>query len=316
MQATKSSDRNKIYMCFLIHRINGNITLFITFVTMKTVIIADAGGTKIAWAVIRSGQSAPVMLETQGFSPLLSPPSLLQQVVSDTILPVIEDGSPVAVYYYGAGVVDERAASIVREGLALLGASEVEVASDMLGAARATLGSRAGVAAIMGTGANSCLYDGSDIIDNIPSMGYIIADEGSGASLGKRFVADLFQRRLPQAVVEAWNERVGLSRADILDRVYRAPGAQAFLASLAPFIHSMMEWEEVSRLVDREMDAFFERIIVPYDTPVREVGLVGSIAAHFTDRVEAAAHRHGFNVSKIVPSPIDALVEYHTEKIS
>jgi len=190
-------------------------------------------------------------------------------------------------------------------------AKQVEAHSDLLGAARALCGHNYGIASILGTGANSCLYDGEVIAQNTPALGYILGDEGSGAVLGRRFLNALYKGVLSEKIKADFEAATGLTMADIIDRVYRQPHANRFLASLSEFIHSHLDDEAVRQIVIGNFDDFFQKNIVPYNRRDLPVNFVGSIAWHYQSELQASAARQGFTLGTVLQSPIEGLLRFH-----
>ena len=191
----------------------------------------------------------------------------------------------------------------------------VEVAGDLLGAARALCGSTSGIACILGTGSNSCFYDGKTIVKNVPPLGYILGDEGSGAALGKLFMNGIFKGRLPEAVRELYLREENLTYQEIIERVYRKPLANRFLASTAQFINRHLDLPELEALVQQNFELFFERNVCEYVCyGVKKVSAIGSIAYHFRNVFEKAAAKFGFEVDKVEKSPIRGMLAYHQSK--
>ena len=188
-------------------------------------------------------------------------------------------------------------------------ARQVEAHSDLLGAARALCGHNYGIASILGTGANSCLYDGRRIIANTPALGYILGDEGSGGVLGKLFLHELYKGVLSEKICSEFEREYGLTMADVIQRVYREPMPNRFLASLAPFIHRHLSDDAVRQIVIRNFRDFFRYNIRPYGLSDMPVSFVGSIAFHFRDQLTEAALAENFRLGKILQSPIEGLVE-------
>ena len=194
---------------------------------------------------------------------------------------------------------------------ALPEAMGIEAHSDMLGAARALCGRKSGVASILGTGANSCLYDGEQIVQNTPALGYILGDEGSGAVLGKRFLHDLYGGRLSDALRADFETETGLSLPVIIDRIYRQPLANRFLGSFSEFIQNHIHQPAVRNLVIDNFCAFFACHIAPYGRRKLPVSCVGSIAWYFKDELCEAARLEGFKLGTILQSPMPGLIKYH-----
>ncbi|MBD5213858.1 MAG: ATPase [Bacteroidales bacterium] len=276
-------------------------------------IIADAGSTKTTWAITDSNDGSTIMARTSGLNPAVMTPDAITGIIAAELLPVLPSDTVEAIYYYGAGVVTDLHRDTIRSALSAIHCQTIVVESDMLGAARSLLGHKPGIAGILGTGSNSCLYDGSQIVSSIPPLGYILGDEGSGASIGKRFVADLFKGLLPAEVIELWQDDNALSMGEVIERVYRRPGANRFLASLMPLIKKASRIEAVSDLIRDEFDRYFTRNIDRYGRPDLPLGFTGSVAHHFSPwlRSVAAAHRHP--LPAICPDPMPGLIAYHAD---
>ncbi len=208
------------------------------------------------------------------------------------------------VCFYGAGCTKEKAPLLqgVLQSL-FTSASVVEVGSDMLGAARALLGDEEGIACILGTGANSCLYDGHDIVANVSPMGFILGDEGSGAVLGKTFI-NLLYKDGHDDMREKFERKTGLTAATIIQRVYREPTPNRFLASLAPFIKENMDKCWVQKMVINEFRNFFRRNVAHYNRRDLPCSFVGSIAFHFERELRIAAYSEDYKVGKILKEPL------------
>ena len=272
-------------------------------------LIADCGATKIEW-IVADGDTVVDRVVTEGINFSQTGVKPLSE-----ILDTLDVGTVDAVYFYGAGclggIIDE-----VRNMLsARFAGADVEVASDMLAAARALCGREAGIACILGTGANSCLYDGNTIVDNVPALGYILGDEGSGAVLGRNMLNMVFKRRLSPEVTAAFEDRYGLTAGDVIARTYRGERPAAFLASFAPFINEYIGDSDVERMVVESFEAFFRNNVCAYDGHDRLlVNFTGSIAANFSRQLADAARRAGCTIGLVTPSPSAGLVAYHSAK--
>ena len=308
----------------------------ITFAVMK--LIADSGSTKTDWVLIRDN-AVVGRYQTQGINPFHQSEDNILNILRSELLTQLSLSTiphplstihhplstihhqlstihhpPLTIHYYGSGVRPELEEVMQRLLLsAFPSATFVEAHGDLLGAARAVVGSQEGIACILGTGANSCLYDGRQIIQNTPPLGYILGDEGSGAVLGKRFLNALYKGFIPASLVTGFQEDIGMDMSAVIARVYREPMANRFLASLSPFISRHIDVPEVRQLVVDNFCDFFRRNVVQYDRRDLPVGFVGSIAWHYEDQLREAASQEGFIVGRVLKSPIDGLVAYHTE---
>ena len=281
------------------------------------ILIADSGSTKTDWC-LTDPHGTLARCSTQGINPF--------QQEKDTITSILKDElaahlpcSPEAIariYFYGAGCRDEMIPIMANTLRGIFPqARTIEVNSDLMGAARALFASSDGIACILGTGSNSCLYAGGQIIDNISPMGYILGDEGSGAVLGKRLVNALYKRQLPQHLISLFEHETQLTLTSIINKVYRQPLANRFLASLAPFVSRHLDEPSLQQLVTDNFNDFFVKNINPYHDTGLPVGAVGSIACHFSTQLKTVAAAHGYHVRNIITNPIEALTDYHREKL-
>ncbi|MFW5510342.1 MAG: ATPase [Prevotella sp.] len=276
-----------------------------------SILIADGGSTKIDWTVV-SGISQKTF-RSPGINPVLWDIGKIEQMLHEglphEILSDVE-----SVYFYGAGCLG-RSAEKMQEALMRVVAhdAEIEVESDLLGAARALFGNERGIACILGTGSNSALYDGKEIISNIHPLGYILGDEGSGASMGKHFLNALYKGRLPESLREDFETETGLTYDDVIDHVYRQPMANKFLASLVIFVSKRRK--ECAELLNEEFDNFIEKDILPYNHCELPVGIVGGVGYEFHEELKEIFLRHGLKLNKVVARPMENLVDYHLRMI-
>ena len=274
------------------------------------ILIADSGSTKTDWA-LQSASGALVRFHTQGINPFHQDRAVIAGIFRQELLPQLDPEKVSRVCFYGSGVRPELEpvmTSLLQETFPQV--EQVEAHSDLLGAAHALCGHNYGIASILGTGANSCLYDGRHIISNTPALGYILGDEGSGGVLGKLFLHELYKGVLSEKIHSEFEREYGLTMADVIQRVYCEPMPNRFLASLAPFIHRHLSDEAVRQIVIRNFRDFFRYNIRPYGLSDIPVSFVGSIAFHFRGQLAEAAQAEGFRLGKILQSPIEGLVEY------
>ena len=189
---------------------------------------------------------------------------------------------------------------------------EVEVSTDMLAAARGLCGHQAGIACIMGTGSNSCYYDGEKIVQNVSPLGFILGDEGSGACLGKLLVGDLLKNQLGAELKEEFLSQYNLTPADIIDRVYRKPFPNRFLASLSPFLAQHIDNPGIRNLVLGSFKAFLKRNVMQYDYNNTPVHFIGSVAFYYQEVLSQAAYETGICLGTILKSPMEGLIAYHS----
>ena len=251
-------------------------------------------------------------VKTAGINPYYQEEADIATTIGGELVPALGGVMVDRVYFYGAGCAFEEKNRQVARAINRFIPAPVEVASDLMAAARALCGDRPGIACILGTGSNSCLYDGRRIVEQVSPLGFILGDEGSGAVLGKLFVGDCLKRQLPEALAREFMERYELTPALLLDKVYRRPFPNRFLASLSPFIHEHLSEPSVYRMVYESFRSFFIRNVRMYTGyQAYEAGFVGSVAYHYQEVLRAAASSVGVGVGAIMREPMDALARYH-----
>ena len=276
-------------------------------------IIAESGATKTDWRLITDdGQVRSA--SGPGLNPSVLDSEQIGRIVGTVIPQLNPEGKSVEeIFFYGAGLVSEAAASPLLEAFDMwCPFARVEFHTDMLAAARALFGNGSGVVAIMGTGSNSCLYQNGEIVRNIRPGGFILGDEGSGAALGKAFIADYVKGLLPEHLGKDVEQEYGLDYQTIVRKVYREPAPSAFLASFAPFLVGRMQDEYVSGLIEKCLEEFVTRSLARYGV-CRQVGVVGSFGCACEEYLRRIGERQGLEFTVFLKSPIDRLVEYHTK---
>lgn len=275
------------------------------------IVIADSGSTKTDWCLGHTKADRKT-IQTAGINPFHQSPDEIERIITSTLVPRSGDTAEITtVFFYGAGCIPEKAPVVGNILSQNFPQAEIFVESDLLGAARALCGTSEGIACILGTGSNSCAYDGKQIIAHIPPLGYILGDEGSGAVLGKRLVSDCLKHRLPDDLCRLFFEEYGLNPALIMDRVYRQPLANRFLASLTPFLSANRHRPEIHSLLVSGFTDFFRRNVMQYAYEKVPVHFTGSIAYHFQAEVKEAAQASGILTGNILKSPLEGLVHYH-----
>lgn len=280
------------------------------------IIIADGGSTKTNWCLLDDNQKK-IYFNTEGYNPYF--------VGSDYIVNSLKKGLPQdlpldkikEVNYYGAGVHNEEKAKIVEEAFRVLFPNaKIEIGHDLLAAARALLGKEAGFAAILGTGTNSCIYDGNEITHNINSAAYILGDEGSGSYIGKKLLTDFVRDLMPSDVSKVFFDAYKLTPDEIMDNVYTKPLANRFCASFSKFVYdNNVNIEYTRKIVDDSFEAFFSNLVSKYpDYQNYTFNCIGSVGYNFRNVLEEKAAQYGMKVGKILRSPIDDLVKFHIER--
>jgi glucosamine kinase len=275
-------------------------------------LIADAGATKIQWVVVHENVASEPM-ETAGFNPYFMGSDILVDILEKDLVPFIKVEAIRQVFFYGAGCSTVQKCGVVDDAInSVFDRVDCEVYHDLLGAARALFLHDKGIACILGTGSNSCLYDGRDILENVPSLAYLFGDEGGGAYLGKLFLTDYLKKRLPADLSATFDQHYHYSLENILDSVYNKPHPNRFLASFATFLGDHMEEDYVRELLRRNFEDFLNEQVMKY-TGYKEVplGIVGSVGFHFREILRQVVSAYGLEIKTILKNPIEGLVKFH-----
>ncbi len=280
--------------------------------------IIDSGSTKSSWVFI-DRNSEKYEFKTAGFNPYYQNSEEIYLALLKDLLPLLPKSEAVEeLYFYGAGC--ERASQKVIVAIGLEKAfptAAIHVDHDMLAAARALFGNTPGIACIAGTGANTCYYDGKKIIENIYSPGLSLADEGSGGFLGKMLARDYIRKALPEHLMQKFEDFTPDRLEDIMDKVYKKPFPNRYLASLAPFVVINQEDPYMFQLAYENFEQLFSKCIQRYEKhktlPIR---FIGSIAANLRPVLDSVAQDKGLKIDFVVANPMDGLVEYHMQKIT
>jgi glucosamine kinase len=275
------------------------------------ILIADSGSTKTNWRFI-SSQGVIKQAQTAGFNPYHHNADVLEKELENVLIPQLKDDVR-QVYYYGAGCSSreniQKVSGVVK---AVFPDAYVEINNDLLAAARALCGHEKGIACILGTGANSCLYDGKEIIENAPALGYILGDEGSGAYLGKQLLVAFVRNELSPEIMERLIKRFDISKETILTNVYQGNSPVKYMASFSKFIFQNLKSPELYHMVYEGLELFFKNNIMKYEgyneLPVH---FTGSVAFYYGNILRQVAADLQVNVRNITEDPIAGLTLYH-----
>ena len=277
-------------------------------------VIVDSGSTKADWRFITDPANI-VAHSTQGFNPFLHDSDYVWEVLKTTLLPKIEAEKVQKVVFYGAACSSPERCAIIEVALRrCFETAEIQVEHDLLACARASLQDQPGVSCIIGTGSNSCAYDGQRITDNITNLGYFLGDEGSGGHLGKLLIQAYFYREMPADILKVFEDTYQMDKAAIISEIYgKAPNV--FLASFAKFMSEHKAHPFVQDLVNDAFEVFVKRHICKYTQHLHyPIAFVGSIAFHFKDILQTVLNRHALQLGQIIQKPIDPLVNYHLKE--
>jgi N-acetylglucosamine kinase-like BadF-type ATPase len=277
------------------------------------ILIADSGSTKTDWRLLE-GDLEISRVQTKGFNPYYQNIGEMVAEVESALIPFIETEFVETIYFYGAGCSTAERQKKVSDALSpSFPKAKIAVHSDLLGAARAASGNASGIVCILGTGSGSCRYDGEKIIENIPSLGFILGDEGSGAWLGKKMVTDFLRGHMPEHCMEIIRKELLIDKEIILEQVNHKPMPSRYLAGFAKFISEHIDQTYFYKLIFDSFTAFAENYIIRYDHYAdTKCHFVGSIAYYNQGVLENVAKYNGFAIGNIIKSPIDGLTYYHS----
>ena len=302
------------------------------------ILIADSGSTKTDWTLLhminpRVGNEVIASFQTQGITPIHQTPDVIRKILGQELMSqlstfpraqlinssskVLETPllSNIKVYFYGSGCTPAHVPMMKQMLSEVFAPQNVEVHSDLMAAARALCQREAGIGCIMGTGSNSCLYDGEQIVQNTPALGYILGDEGSGSVLGRMFMNSIFKNPQFADVRDDYLKVTKQTQSDIIQKVYREPMGNRFLASTSLYIEKHLGNQLLRQLVIDNFRTFFRNNLQPYQRRDLPVGVVGSMAFHYREQLEEAAGLEGYTLGTILKSPMEGLIAYHSEEV-
>ena len=275
------------------------------------ILIADGGSTKTEWRTVEEGKSgAPIF--SAGINPYFLSSGEIYQLISHDF-ESLSGRLPEKIWFYGTGCNSDAKNSKVREALsALFPGSSIFVGSDLLGAARSLCQDKPGIACIMGTGSNSCYYNGTGIVSNVAPLGYILGDEAGGAVLGKKLLSAVLKKQVPPELIEVFFDTYKLSPSEILDCVYMKPFPNRFLGQFAKFISANISYPELQVIITTSFEDFIVKNVLQYpESKDYPVNFTGSIAFHFRSFLEERLSSNNLKTGKISLSPADDLVRFH-----
>jgi glucosamine kinase len=279
------------------------------------ILIADSGSTKTEWKLTGHNARALNTCMTGGINPF--------HQSSEEILFSLKEGFTLdiqkidEIHFYGAGCANEEKNNLVKTALsAYFNLKNITVDSDLMGAARSLCGTKPGIACILGTGSNSCLYDGKKIIDNVSPLGYIIGDEGSGAVLGKQLIGNILKNQMSERVTKLFFQEYNTDRAEILDHIYKRPLANRYLAQHTRFLSKYIDIKEIEEFVIQSFDSFIKRNLLQYNNILHlEINFTGSIAFYFQEQLKKALNKNNLTSGQITQAPMKGLEKYYAQQI-
>lgn len=277
-------------------------------------LIAESGSTRTEWALVEDNHLVQRVFN-EGLNPFFQTRREISRSVRLGLPESFFKKKLDQVYYYGAGCSSYEKKNILGASLVAQFKTPIQVESDLLAAARGLFKCESGIACILGTGSNSCFYDGKIVVKNVKAAGYILGDEGSGAVLGKLFLADLLKGLAPKELASEFHEKFRISANDVMESVYNLPFPNRFLGTIAYFLGDYMDNEYVYNLLTNNLRSFFNRSVCQYDYMNYPIRFVGSLAYAYSDTLRKVAREFGVEIDVIEETPMNGLIEFHSMNI-
>jgi len=275
------------------------------------ILIADSGSTKTTWCLADTSQKGKQYIQTSGINPYYQKEEeILEKLVHEfrSEKPHLE-----AIFFYGAGCTSPTVNQVVAKPLSeFFGTEVIQVNSDLMAAARSLCGHQPGIACILGTGSNSCYYDGKDIANQVSPLGFLLGDEGSGAVLGRTLLSDVLKKQLPEILITLFYEEYQTTPAEIMENIYKKPFPNRYAAQFSRFVFLHLDRPEIQEIISKTFCSFFTRNVLQYpEAQLYPVHFSGSIAFYFNELLKQSATSLGLKTGKIVKDPIEGLVDFH-----
>ena len=280
------------------------------------ILIVESGSTKSDWVLVENGATTK-RFKTMGFNPFFHNEQVISSAIKNNIELCDISNNVLQVFFYGAGCSSDEMNAIVSNALrSIFMNAEVSVEHDLLACALATYEGKPSIACILGTGSNSCYYDGQKLTENVPALGYILGDEGSGSFYGKKLLADFLYNKLPEDMSRDLLNSFKIDKEIIFENVYMKPHANVYLASFMKFISGYKHTEYVDSMVKEGMEKFIQNHVCCYENCKEvKVHFIGSLSFVFKDQLNFSANKLGVNVGLVIKNPVDNLVTYHINNL-
>jgi N-acetylglucosamine kinase-like BadF-type ATPase len=278
------------------------------------ILIADSGSTKCEWCFLINGKRK--LLETQGLSPYFLQPDQIVEILKMELIPGLKNADPDIIYFYGTGCANPANRKMVHKAIRkVFREADVQINHDLMGAARALCGTKKGVVCILGTGSNSCYFNGRTIIKNSPGLGYILGDEGSGAYLGRKVLQYYLYNTFDEDLRYKFDAKYVTTPVEILEHVYKKPLPNRYLASFAIFLAENRGHYMVQNIIEDGLNDFFFSHLCKYRESWKlPIHFVGSVAYGFRDVLKELCQSYEFELGNILQKPMDGLIAYHQQK--
>lgn len=277
------------------------------------ILLADSGATKCEWCLAETKKRTKTVF-TQGISPYFLSTPQIETIIRTELLPNFKKVPPIeAVYYYGTGCSNPENVKIVKKAITnLFPGSEVQVSTDLMGAARALCGDEKGIACILGTGSNSCYYNGKKITKNSPGLGYVLGDEGSGAYLGRKVLQYFLYNTFDEELRYKFDAKYATTNVEILENVYKKPLPNRYLASFTLFLAENRGHYMIENIIEDGLNDFFFNHLCKYtESWTMPIHFVGGVSFAFSDVIKELCHSYEFEMGTILKNPMDGLIQYH-----
>ena len=278
---------------------------------MKSILIADSGSTKTEWCLLQDNKKKKII--TQGLSPYFLTGTQIAEIMQKELIPFLKNASPTDIYFYGTGCSNPANALLVKKAIqSFFSTAVIKVENDLTAAAKALCGDEKGIACILGTGSNSCFYNGKKIVKNSPGLGYVLGDEGSGAYLGKKVIQYYLYNTFDEDLMERFKAKYAAGASQILEAVYKEPLPNRYLAGFAMFLaenrgHFMIE----NIIEDGFNDFFFNHVYKYRESWTLPIHFTGSIAYGFRDVLKDLCNSYELQLGTVLKNPMQGLIKYH-----
>lgn len=279
---------------------------------MKSILIADSGSTKTDWCLLQDKKKKHII--TQGLSPYFYNEEQISEILKKELIPKLKDVVPDEIFFYGTGCSSPANSNIVKKAIRRHYKTNIKVDHDLMGAAKALCGDEKGIACILGTGSNSCFYNGRKIVKNSPGLGYILGDEGSGAYMGKKVIQYFLYNTFDEDLMERFKAKFNTDAIEILDAVYKRPLPNRYLASYAIFLAENRGHFMIENIIEDGLNDFFFNHIYKYrESWTLPLNFIGSIAYGFKDVLKDLCNSYELQLGRVLKNPMEGLIRYHQQ---
>ncbi|MEO5943546.1 MAG: N-acetylglucosamine kinase [Ferruginibacter sp.] len=280
---------------------------------MTPVLIADSGSSKTEWCLVIDKRKKTIV--TQGMSPYFLSSEQIKEIIADKVFPKIKDTLPEKIFFYGTGCSNAGNVAIVKNAFkSVFKKAAIHVDHDLMGAAKALCGNEKGVACILGTGSNSCYYNGKKIVKNSPGLGYVLGDEGSGAYLGKKVIQYYLYNTFDEDLMDRFDAKYKTTSSEILDAVYKQPLPNKYLANFTHFLTENRGHFMIENIIEDSFNDFFFNHIYKYrESWTMPINFTGGVAFAFKDVLKEMCHTYELQLGKVLQRPMEGLIKFHSQ---